>query len=169
MIDTLAIFPGTFDPVHFGHINIAVRAAKIFDRLIVAVYETPSKNVLFSTEERVEMFQQALADYKAIQVVSYRGLTINFAKEVGAHVMVRGLRVFSDFDYEFRMALTNQELNPNIETVSLITNHQHTFISSTTVKEVAALDGDVSMMIPDFVVERLKKKLILKSNTLNPM
>ena len=168
MIDTLAIFPGTFDPVHFGHINIAVRAAKIFDRLIVAVYETPSKNVLFSTEERVEMFQQALADYKAIQV-SYRGLTINFAKEVGAHVMVRGLRVFSDFDYEFRMALTNQELNPNIETVSLITNHQHTFISSTTVKEVAALDGDVSMMIPDFVVERLKKKLILKSNTLNPM
>ena len=166
---TVALFPGAFDPVHFGHINIAIRAAKVFDRLIVAVYENPVKNVLFSSEERVEMFTEAVRSVKNIEVTSYRGLTINYAAEVGAQVMVRGLRVFSDFDYEFRMALTNQELNPEIETVSFITNHRYTFISSTTVKEVATLDGDVSMMVPDFVAERMNAKLSLNNNKCNPL
>lgn len=166
---TVALFPGAFDPVHFGHINIAVRAAKIFDRLIVGIYENPVKNILFSVDERVEMFKEATQNMDNIEVTSYRGLTINYAAEVGAHVMVRGLRVFSDFDYEFRMALTNQELNPEIETVSFITNHRYTFISSTTVKEVATLNGDISMMVPDFVLERMNAKLFLDNNNCNPL
>ncbi len=154
-----AVFPGTFDPVHLGHINIAERASKIFDKLVIGVYRYPQKNTLFSIEERVEMFTKAMAHLPNVKVVSYQGLTINFAQEIGSSVMVRGLRVFSDFDYEFRMALTNQELNAEIETISLITNHEHTFISSTTVKEIAALGGDISGMVPEYVAEQMKKKV----------
>ncbi|HQN62191.1 MAG TPA: pantetheine-phosphate adenylyltransferase [Flexilinea sp.] len=159
-----AIFPGSFDPVHYGHIDIAARASRIFDSLVVAVYETPSKNLFFSTEERLEMLRQAMANLPNVEVVSYRGLTIGFAKQINAQVMVRGLRVFSDFDNEFRMALTNQELDPTIETISLITAHQHTFVSSTTVKEIAELDGDVSSIVPDFVAKRLKEKFASKKD-----
>lgn len=124
-----ALFPGSFDPVHYGHLDIAVRASKLFDRLVVGVYASPDKRtVLFTQSERIEMFSRAVANYPNIEVVGYDGLTVQFAKKIGASVMVRGLRVFSDFDYEFRMALANQEIHPDIETVSLITHPRFMFL-----------------------------------------
>lgn len=153
-----AIFPGSFDPIHNGHIDIARRAAEIFDELIVCIYATPSKNILFPFEDRVRMANRVFADIPNITVAGYTGLTVDYARKVGAKCMVRGLRVFSDFDYEFRMALANKKLAPDIETVSLITTHEYTFVSSSTVKEVVSLGGDVSGMVPDFVRDELIRK-----------
>ena len=153
-----AIFPGSFDPIHNGHIDIALRAAEIFDELILCIYATPSKNLLFSFEERVEMAKRIFHDVPNITVEGYTGLTVDYARQVGAKCMVRGLRVFSDFDYEFRMALANKKLAPDIETVSLITSHDFTFVSSSTVKEVFSLGGDVSGMVPDIVRDALITK-----------
>ncbi len=158
-----AIFPGSFDPIHNGHIDIALRAAGIFDELIFCVYATPQKNILFSFEERREMAERAFADIPNIRVVGYTGLTVDFARKVGARCMVRGLRVFSDFDYEFRMALANKKLAPDIETVSLITSHDYTFVSSSSVKEVVSLCGDVTGLVPDFVRDALVKKFFPES------
>ncbi|MBQ6505365.1 MAG: pantetheine-phosphate adenylyltransferase [Flexilinea sp.] len=160
MMSKRAIFPGSFDPIHNGHIDIARRAADIFDELIVCIYATPQKNLLFSFEERMEMAQRVFEDIPNITVEGYTGLTVDYARKIGAKVMVRGLRVFSDFDYEFRMALANKKLAPDIETVSLITTHQYTFVSSSTVKEVASLGGDVTGMVPTFVRDALMKKYL---------
>ena len=150
-----AIFPGTFDPIHFGHIDIAKRASLLFDELIVAVYDKPLKNLLFSSEDRIDMVKQAFSNEKDIIVQGYSGMTIDFCREVNAKVIVRGLRVFSDFEHEFRMALVNHRLAPEIDVVSLITSQDHMFISSSTVREVASLCGNVSSMVPDFVVNAL--------------
>ena len=150
-----ALFPATFDPIHNGHIDIALRASKLFDEVIVSVYEMPQKSILFPTETRVELVKKAFADEKKIKVTTYKGLTVDYCREIGAQVIVRGLRVFSDFEYEFRMALANRQLAPDLETVSLITSKEHSFLSSTTVREVASLNGDVSTMVPDFVKQAL--------------
>lgn len=154
-----AMFPGTFDPIHYGHIDIAERAARLFDELVLAVYDKPLKSLLFSPEERIELVKQAFKDHPKIRVVGYSGLTVNMARQLEAQVIVRGLRVFSDFEFEFRMALANHRLAKDVEIVAFITNEEHTFLSSTTVREIAMLDGDISSMVPHFVQEALKNKL----------
>lgn len=153
-----AVYPATLDPIHYGHIDIAIRASKIFDELIVAIYDKPKKQLLFSPEERVELARQAFVDYPNIQVALFSGLVVNFVTSVGATVLVRGLRVFSDFEFEFRMALANRKLAPHIETVSIISDERYVHISSSTVREVAELGGDVSSMVPDFVHQALIRR-----------
>ena len=145
---TTVVFPGTFDPIHYGHINIAKRAADLFDEVIVAVYARDQANILFSPEERLSLVEESFKTVGNISVTAYTGLTVKFVKEIGARAMIRGLRVFSDFEYEFRMALANNRLEPEIDVIALITSEEHTFLSSTTVREIAALNGDVSSMVP---------------------
>jgi len=154
-----ALFPGTFDPIHYGHIDIAERASRLFDEIVVAVYDKPIKTLYFSPEERIALVEQAVASNPKIRVTGYSGLTVEYAREIGAQVIVRGLRVFSDFEFEFRMALANHRLRPDIEYMALITAEEHTFLSSTTVREIALLNGDVSSMVPPFVEEALKKRV----------
>jgi len=155
---TIAISPGTFDPVHYGHIDIATRAAKLFDPLIVAIYDQPLKGLLFTTEERLALMREALKDIPNVSVESYSGLTVGYARRKGARVIVRGLRVTYDFELEFQMALTNRKLAPEIDTVCLMTSLEHTFVSSSIVKEVAMVGGCVDEMVPPHVVAALKRK-----------
>ena len=154
-----ALFPGTFDPIHYGHIDIATRASRLFDEVVMAVYDKPLKSLMFSPEERMSLVNEAFKNNPKIKVTGYSGLTIDFARKVNAQVIVRGLRVFSDFEFEFRMALANQRLAKDIETVALITAEQHTFLSSSTVREIAMLNGDVSSMVPSYVEKALKVKV----------
>ncbi len=153
-----AVFPGTFDPIHYGHLDIAERAARLFDEVIVAVYDRPLKSLLFSPEERISLAQATFVNNPKIVVTGYRGLTVDFCRRRGVQVIVRGLRVFSDFEYEFRMALANHRLAPQIEVVALITNEEHSFLSSSTVREIASLGGDVSSMVPAHVLAALKSR-----------
>jgi pantetheine-phosphate adenylyltransferase len=155
-----ALFPATFDPIHNGHIDIVHRATKLFDEVVVAVYDRPLKTLLFSPDERMSMVKATFKGKPKITVTGYSGLTVEYCQEVGAQVIVRGLRVFSDFEFEFRMALANHELAPDVETISLITSMEHTFLSSTTVREIASLGGDVSTMVPPHVVQVLKDKFM---------
>ncbi len=154
-----ALFPGTFDPIHYGHIDIASRASRIFDELVLAVYDKPLKSLMFSPEERMELVSEAFKDNPKVKVTGYSSLTVDFARKIDARVIVRGLRVFSDFEFEFRMGLANQRLANDIETVAFITAEQHTFLSSSTVKEIASLLGDVSSMVPPHVEKALKIKV----------
>jgi pantetheine-phosphate adenylyltransferase len=153
-----AIYPGSFDPVHNGHIDIAMRAARIFDEVIVGVYDMPKKRLLFSVDERVALAEQALQHILNVKVAKFSGFTVDYAREVGAFVLVRGLRVFSDFEFEFRMGLANKRLAPEIETVAIMTDEQHVAISSSTIREIAELGGDVSTMVPSFVAEALRER-----------
>jgi len=154
-----ALFPGTFDPIHYGHIDIATRATRLFDEVVMAVYDKPLKSLMFSPEERMALVNEAFRDNPKIKVTGYSGLTVEFAREIDAQVIVRGLRVFSDFEFEFRMALANHRLAEDIEIVALITAEEHTFLSSSTVKEIALLNGDVSSMVPSFVEGAFRKKI----------
>jgi len=154
-----AIFPGTFDPVHYGHIDIATRASRLFDELVIAVYDRPLKSLMFLPEERISLVTEIFKDHPKISIVGYSGMTVEFCRQIDAQVIVRGLRVFSDFEYEFRMALANHRLAPDIESVAFITDEDHTFLSSTTVREIASLGGDVSSMVPPHVEAALKNKV----------
>ena len=153
-----AVFPGTFDPIHYGHINIAERATRIFDEVVIAVYDRPLKNLVFSPDERLALVRESFRDVPGIKVTGYSGMTVEFCHQIKATVIVRGLRVFSDFEAEFRMALANHRLAPDIEVVALITIEEHTFLSSSTVREIVSLGGDVSSMVPNHVKKALLKK-----------
>jgi pantetheine-phosphate adenylyltransferase len=155
----IAVYPASLDPIHYGHIDVAIRASKFFDEVIVAIYSTPkNKNVLFTVEERVALAESVFADYPQIKVAHYSILTVNYALSVGAIALIRGLRVFGDFEFEFRMGLANKKLAPNLETIAIMADEKYIHISSSTVREIASLDGDVSSMVPPSIAEALKKK-----------
>jgi pantetheine-phosphate adenylyltransferase len=153
-----ALYPGTFDPVTLGHVDIVERGAALFDKVIVAVYATPSKDLLFNTEERVRLFEEAVQHLPNVEVREFNGLVVRFAEEVGASVIVRGLRSGSDFEYEFEMAFMNRRLAPRVDMVSFMTSQDYMFISSSLLKEVARLSGDVTTMVPPRVAEAVYAK-----------
>ncbi len=155
---TSAIYPGSFDPVTNGHLDIANRAAALFDELIIGVYDRPSKHLLFSTEERVDLIKKAVTHLPNVRVTSYSGLTVDFAREVKAKVMVRGLRMSSDFEREFEMALMNKNLDRDVELVCLMTSLEFQFLSSSLLKEACELGGDINDLVPKHVAAALKKK-----------
>jgi pantetheine-phosphate adenylyltransferase len=157
----VAVYPGSFDPVHRGHIDIAGRAARLCDELIVAVYATPAKNLLFSLEERVAMWREALAEEQItnVRVEPFTGLVVEFARTVEAQAIVRGLRAVTDFELEFQQALMNRKLAPEIETLMIITSLRHLFVSASLLKEVARLDGDLDGIVTPNVAAALRAKL----------
>lgn len=154
-----AVYPGTFDILTHGHLDIIRRAAGLFDRLMVAVAGNMSKEPLFTVEERIEMLRESVSDLPSVEVCQYDGLTIDFAKHQGASVIVRGLRAVSDFEYELMMSLMNKQLAPGIETIFLVASSDQIFISSSLVKEVCRLKGDITAFVPSPVAERLMEKL----------
>ena len=153
-----ALYPGSFDPATNGHLDIACRASAIFDKLYVAVYDAPPKNLLFSTEERMGLLRQAFEDFPNITVTCFSGLVVDYARKIGAKVLVRGLRAMTDFELEFQMALLNRKMAPEIEVVCFMTSIQHSFLSSSMIKEIAKLGGAVDGLVPDKVSEALNRK-----------
>lgn len=159
-----ALYPGSFDPITYGHLDILRRAKRLFDELVVAVVENPRKNSLFSSAERKRLVQASLREegIRGVRVVTYSGLLVDCAKELGAAAVVRGLRATSDFDYEFQFALTNRDLDSDIESVFLMTAGQYSFLSSSLVKEIARYGGDVSKFVPACVAKALYAKFRAK-------
>ncbi|MCC6790597.1 MAG: pantetheine-phosphate adenylyltransferase [Thermomicrobiales bacterium] len=156
---SVAVYPGSFDPITFGHVDLAKRAARLFDQVIVAIYARSDKpGALFPIDERVELATQALADVKNITVESFSGLAVEYARACGATTIVRGLRAVSDFEYEFKLAHMNAHLAPEIEVVCLMTSSRHSFISSSLIREVASLNGNLKGLVPDAVLTALRKR-----------
>ncbi len=158
-----AVYPGTFDPVHNGHLDIVTRASRLFDRLLVAVYESPPKSLLFSTEERVELFKASVADIPNVDVVPFKGLAVKFARKVGAQFIVRGLRAGFDFENEFEMALMWRTLDPEVDVVCMMSALQYQFVYSSRIKEVARMTGDIRSLVPPQVATGLEAKFKMVS------
>ncbi len=156
---TIALYPGSFDPMTNGHIDVAVRAAKLFEKLFVGVYAKPNKRLMFTTEERVEMARVALAKYKNIEVRPFSGLAVEFARSLEAKTMVRGMRAGADFEHEFDLALMNKKLNPDLELVCLMASQEYQFLSSSILKEVAALGGKIDEFVPENVARALRRRI----------
>ena len=156
---TIAVYPGSFDPITNGHIDVAIRASKLFEKLVVAVYGTPNKHLLFTVEERVDLAVRALANLSNVEVVSFQGLSVDFARQIRAKVMVRGLRMSADFEREFEIAMMNKKLNSELELVCFMTSQEYQFLSSSLLKEVASLNGNISDLVPEHVAKALRKKV----------
>jgi pantetheine-phosphate adenylyltransferase len=159
---TTAIYPGSFDPITNGHLDVAQRASRVFDRVIIGVYDTPEKKLMFSQSERVELARKAVENLPNVEVQPYSGLTVDFARKVGAPVMVRGLRVSADFEFEFDLAMMTNKLSPELEMVCFMASPQYQFLSSSLLKEVARLGGKVDEWVPPSVAQAVKKKVSAK-------
>ena len=153
-----AIYPGSFDPVTNGHLDLIARAAKIFDHLVVAILRHSQRNPLFPVEERGAMLSEGIAEFGNVSVSTFDGLLVDYAREQRAHAVVRGIRAISDYEYEFQMALMNRRLSPDVETIFLMPDAKYSFVSSRLVKEVFRLGGSVDGLVPKFVIERMKDK-----------
>lgn len=158
MKQSIAIYPGTFDPLTNGHLSILNRSLKIFDKLIIAILINPKKTPLFSLEERIDMLKKVLGDKENIEVDSFNGLLVDYAVRKGANVIVRGLRALSDFEFEFQLALMNRKLNRDVQSVFLMTDYKWFYTSSTIIKEAASLNGNISGLVPPIVCQKLKEK-----------
>jgi pantetheine-phosphate adenylyltransferase len=156
---TIAIYPGSFDPITNGHLDVAQRAARVFDKVIIGVYDTPEKKLMFSQAERVELARSAVKNTLNVEVQPYSGLTVGFARKVGAPVMVRGLRVSADFEFEFDLAMMTNKLSPELEMICFMASPQYQFLSSSLLKEVARLGGKIDDWVPANVAKALKKKV----------
>lgn len=157
-----AIYPGSFDPVTYGHLDVIKRSCKIVDELIVGVLNNNAKMPLFSAEERVKMLEEVTSELGNVRIVLFNGLLIDFARQQGADVVIRGLRAITDFEYELQMSQTNHKLEPSVETMFLTTSIEYSYLSSTTVKEIAAFGGDISQFVPEAVAVELEKKMNAK-------
>jgi pantetheine-phosphate adenylyltransferase len=162
-MERYAVYPGSFDPITNGHIDIIRRGAKLFPRIVVAVLQNPKKTTLFTTEERVEIIREIFSEDPHIEVASFHGLLVQYAAARGIRIVIRGLRAVSDFEYEFQMALMNQNLNPELETLFMMPSAPYTFLSSGMVREVSALGGSVHDLVPAVVERRLHEKLSRES------
>ena len=158
-MSTLAVYPGSFDPLTNGHVDIILRGARLFDRIIVAILVNAEKKPLFSMAERVEIAREVFKAHPNVEIDTFDGLLVDYVARRNAQVIVRGLRAVSDFEYEFQMALMNQRLNPKIETVFMMPAEQYTYISSRLIKEVFSLGGRVNGLVPDLVEQRLRQKV----------
>lgn len=159
-----AICPGSFDPVTFGHLDIITRAAKMVDKLIVVVASNGAKHCSFTPEERVEMIKKCISSLDNVEVAHYDGLLADYAAQRGAGAIIKGLRAMSDFEYEFQMALTNKKLNPNVETLFLTTASQNMYLSSSMVKQVASMGGDISSFVPEVIKQDIINRIYIKNN-----
>jgi len=168
MPESSAIYPGSFDPITNGHVDIIERGLKVFDRIVVAVLKNPKKATLFTTKERVRMIQDLFASKKEVEVRAFDGLLVDFARAQGTNVVIRGLRAISDFEYEFQMALMNRSLAPDIETFFMMPSVHYSFLSSNLVREVAGLGGSVEGLVPGPVARRLRQKLGGSKKVQNP-
>ena len=157
-----AIYPGSFDPVTYGHYDIICRSCKIVDELIVGVLNNKAKMPLFSVEERVKMLKEVTKDLPNVRIIPFDGLLVDFAERMDADMVIRGLRAITDFEYELQMSQTNHKLSPNVETMFLTTSIEYSYLSSTTVREIAAFGGDVTQFVPQAVAVELEKKMIEK-------
>ena len=156
---TVAIYPGTFDPITYGHLDIIKRSAEVFDKVIVGVLKNNTKNPLFDIQERVDMIEAVTKEYPNVEAVSFNGLLVDFSAKMGANVIVRGIRAVSDFEYELMMAQTNKQLNPNVETMFFATNAKYSFVSSSTIRELASFGGQISQFVPPYVCEKIYHKV----------
>ncbi len=154
-----AIYPGSFDPVTYGHLDVIRRSARLVDELIIRVLNNKAKSPLFSVEERVKMLKEVTEDIPNVKIIPFEGLLVDFARKMDAGMVIRGLRAITDFEYELQMAQTNHKMAPEVDTAFLTTSLEYSYLSSTTVKEVAAFGGDISQFVPDIVADRITEKM----------
>lgn len=164
MTNRVAIYPGSFDPMTMGHLNIVHRSLEIFDRVIVGVLNHPDKKALFSPAERVDLMKRVFHDESRVEVESFEGLLVDYVKKQGAHTVIRGLRAVQDFEYEFQMTTMNRRLAPDVDTVFMMTAEEYFYIASRTVKEVASLGGDITGLVPDLIRDAIHAKLADQRN-----